>query len=593
MLAVPILAWAGVAALSAANDGRALPGVTVGGIEVAGLDRAAAEARLRAELPSLTAGSVTLVVDDQRREITYADLGRDYAIRAMLDAALAHGRAGNPIEQALVTLRALVHGEDVAASTTYDAAALERLVAQAAGELVVEPRDASVVLSASGGFEVVPGQDGRRVDQDAAEAAVASAIGTLTADDVTVTLSPAQVAPTVTTAEATEVARQASAMAGADLTLEAGDDTFTIPAADVAAWLDFESTADGGYRIRLARDRVTTSVTALAEQVNREAVDAGYTMQGVDFVVTPSVVGRTLDVEETVSRIAAALKDAGAAQVSAPLDVRLAVTETQPALTTEAAQAALPQMTVIGTWTTYFTPNPGDFWGENIAVPTRILDGYVIAPGEWFEFWSAIGPVTPERGYGPGGAIINGRSVPTGALGGGICSTSTTLFNAAARAGLEIGDRTNHYYFIPRYPTGLDATVAIADGAVTTLSFRNDTPYPIIIRGYNGYGVVRFDLVSVPTGRTVVFSEPMIWNQRAAVDEIEYTDELAPGVQQRVEYPHDGFEVNVTRTVYDAAGALLHQETYYSNYRVVNGIILEGRPAEAEATPSPSPSPAP
>ena len=75
------------------------------------------------------------------------------------------------------------------------------------------------------------------------------------------------------------------------------------------------------------------------------------------------------------------------------------------------------------------------------------------------------------------------RSVAMGALAGGICSTSTTLFNAAMRFGLEIGERTAHYYYIDRYPLGLDATVSITGGGRQTMSFRNDTKGIIFIRG--------------------------------------------------------------------------------------------------------------
>ena len=73
------------------------------------------------------------------------------------------------------------------------------------------------------------------------------------------------------------------------------------------------------------------------------------------------------------------------------------------------------------------------------------------------------------EGLREGGAIINGRTEPQGALAGGICSCSTTLFNAALRAGFEMGARRNHYYYIDRYPLGLDATVFISgSGSVQT-----------------------------------------------------------------------------------------------------------------------------
>ena len=49
-----------------------------------------------------------------------------------------------------------------------------------------------------------------------------------------------------------------------------------------------------------------------------------------------------------------------------------------------------------------------------------------------------------------------------------MCSSSTTLFNAALRAGLQMGARSNHKYYINRYPLGLDATVSIIGGSRQT-----------------------------------------------------------------------------------------------------------------------------
>ena len=114
------------------------------------------------------------------------------------------------------------------------------------------------------------------------------------------------------------------------------------------------------------------------------------------------------------------------------------------------------------TSTTYYVPGEGNFWNANIYIPAWDLNGQVMAPGEWFEFWQGIGPVTLERGYGtaaPSSAPIG----PERRLAGGICSTSTTLFNAAMRGRLEIGERENHSYYIERYPMGPDATVLKTD----------------------------------------------------------------------------------------------------------------------------------
>jgi vancomycin resistance protein YoaR len=126
------------------------------------------------------------------------------------------------------------------------------------------------------------------------------------------------------------------------------------------------------------------------------------------------------------------------------------------------------------------------------------------------------------------------------------------------------------------------------------MSFTNDTNYPILIRAYkirNGTaGYVRFEMWSVRTGRKVSFSKPIVKNVRYASDTVQYTSALRPGVRERVEYPTDGKQVWVTRTVRDRAGKVIHKETYYSNYARITGVVLVGRGA---AAPDPTSTPAP
>jgi len=246
----------------------------------------------------------------------------------------------------------------------------------------------------------------------------------------------------------------------------------------------------------------------------------------------------------------------------------------------------------LSTWTTKFHRYEANGFGNNISIPTSDIDGYVVEPGAVFDFWSALGPITYERGYRDGGAILNGRTEPTGALAGGICSVSTTLFNAAARAGLEILERANHYYYIDRYPTGLDATVWKTGGATRSMRFRNDTQYPLLIRGYTGATFVRFEIWGPPTGRTVTFTTPIIKNILRATDSVQDTTSIPVGTKKRIEYPVNGMQVWVTRTVRDANATVIHSDTWYSNYKRVNGILLIGKTAPTP-TPEPSPTPGP
>jgi vancomycin resistance protein YoaR len=273
--------------------------------------------------------------------------------------------------------------------------------------------------------------------------------------------------------------------------------------------------------------------------------------------------------------------------------VALAVQVTKPAVPTDEAEKVAPLMERISTWTTYYPIGEKNGFGANIEVPTRAIDGTVVAPGATFDFWQVVGEVSRARGYRQGGAIINGRTEPQGALAGGICSCSTTLFNAALRAGMQMGARRNHYYYIDRYPLGLDATVFIsASGAAQTMSWTNDTAYPILIRGSirhsGGRGYVTFSLFSVPTERTISFTTPIVKNVRPATTITEETTTLAPGKRKQIEYPTAGKDVWVTRTVTDSTGAVIHRETYYSHYARVDGVIQIG-----VAAPPPTPTPTP
>ena len=94
-----------------------------------------------------------------------------------------------------------------------------------------------------------------------------------------------------------------------------------------------------------------------------------------------------------------------------------ALTPVHPALTTEEAITIKPKMRPISQWTTYFPITEKNGFGANIWLPALTIDGYVVGPREEFSFWKAVGPVSRAKGYKQGGAIINGRTEPQGALG--------------------------------------------------------------------------------------------------------------------------------------------------------------------------------
>ena len=576
-LAVGLVALVGAStAIGLAHSGQVLPGVRIGSVDVGGLDRAAAAERLSQQLPSLSNGQATINVNGEPVGVSFAELGRGYEIDRMVDAAFAVGRDGNPVVTTGARLRSVIASTGLPVLVRpFDAEAMDAVAVRIALQHTVASTDASVAL-ADGAFVVTDATDGMRLDPRVVRDALAPALATTDPADITIHIAAEARGPQVTTEVARAAADAATGMAGSALALSLGEgeDPLELTAAQLAPLVRFGAVG-GAYAASVDEPAAEALIAALAEDVNRDPQGARFAFgtAGPTGVIA-GVTGRELDVDASLAAFKDALAER-AAGATVP-SMALATTVTEPSLTTAAAEAALPRMQRISTWTTNYVPGIANYYGANISIPAWAIDGRTMAPGEWFSFWGSIGEVSRAAGYGSGGVIINGRSYPTGALAGGICSTSTTIFNAALRAGLNIGDRTNHSYYINRYPLGLDATVLRTDTYTTDMTFQNDTASPILIRGYAAAGFVRFDVWSVPNGRTVTLSEPAVSNSRAAGDITVSDPNLPAGTAIRDESPHNGMDVSVTRWVHDADGTLVHQNTFFSPYRTVNGVTRVG-----------------
>ena len=206
---------------------------------------------------------------------------------------------------------------------------------------------------------------------------------------------------------------------------------------------------------------------------------------------------------------------------------------------------------------------------HNARLAAEALNGYTIAPGAVFSFNHVVKPWTIEQGYLKAPVSFDGELVP--AYGGGICQTSTTLYNAALLAGLPILERHPHV-FAPKYVTpGRDAAVA---QYTVDLRFRNPYSWPIRIDAF-----VRGDRVEV---YLLARERP-----RAAVDVTTTVVSIArPGQAVRpagadggsglpvIMNPGEiGFRVITNRVVYrdgrEVERELLSDDTYDSADRVV------------------------
>jgi vancomycin resistance protein YoaR len=578
------LGFAGSALLAydAQHDGRVLTGVSVAGVDLSGLDLTTATATLEQAFAGYADGHVVVETTAGPITIEYEDFDRRPDVAAMVDAAMAAGRSGTILERAVASTRLLLQPVVIEPRLTMDEVALADLIARGVAARERRPVDSTVRMVEDGSILITASRPGRTFDAAVATAAALDGVRRLDAPTEILVQAPmTSVPPAHDTGEAMLARTAAERMIG-DLEVKYGKKSWRIKAATIRGWIDFERDALGVVRPVIDEAAIPKTLKKVAKGVKREALSAKYlkTRGGQIVGVVPSRDGRKLDKAATASVIAAALAvRATGGEVGS---VKAKVAKVTPKLTTEEAAKRGPVMSRLGSWKTWFPISDRNYFGANIWRPAEIIDGMVLRPGQRFEWWSAIGPVTPARGYGAGGFINGSRTDPTGALGGGMCSSSTTLFNAALRAGLRMGARDNHKYYINRYPLGLDATVSkLRGGGGQTMSFTNDMDDPVVIRTFRyragGVGWVRYEIWGIPDGRKVTISKPRVSNVRRATTTTVSTSRLPKGVREQVEYPANGMHVSVTRVVKAKGGSVLHRDTYTTDYVLWNGRIEIGR----------------
>ena len=560
----------GLAAFHESLNGRILTGVSAVGVDLGGLTADQARAALVARYGSLAEGGLMLRTGAGSTTLAFADVGRGADIDAMLADAASRGRGGTWLDETIAAVRLRLEPQTVPLSLTYDhdraAAAIEAF----ASRMATRPIDASAIRSPTV-FSTIPGADGHRIDTAAAIAAVDAAMrDPATLAGAGVTAPVLTMPPRLTTADA-DAARMAAEKMVANLAVSNGSKSWTLYAGRIRTWINF-GWVDGAYVPTIDRALMAKSLAPFAKRVARPVRDAAFLKDRSGRIVGAMAdsAGRELDVEGTSDRIVAALN---ARTLGTKTDsIKLAMVAVLPKRTTADVAKTAPLMVKLGGWTTYYQSSAHNGFSANITVPARRLNGTVVQPGQVFDFWAALGEVSFRTGYRLGGAIVGGHSVEGKALAGGICAASTTLFNAALRGGFEILARQPHWYYITRYPLGLDATVSGSQ----TMRFRNDTPHPILIRGFASPGIVRFEIWSVPNGRTVSLSRPSVSNVVKGYDTTVKTASMRRGTSLRTEWPVDGKDVVVSRTVRDASGRVIHHETYVSHYHRMVGINLVG-----------------
>lgn len=216
----------------------------------------------------------------------------------------------------------------------------------------------------------------------------------------------------------------------------------------------------------------------------------------------------------------------------------------------------------------------------NARKAVEALDGQVIAPGAVFSFNHTVKSWSLDQGYVKAPVSYDGELVK--AYGGGVCQTSTTLYNAALLAGLPILERHPHV-FAPHYvPPGRDAAVAQVN---IDLRFKNPFPWPIWIRA-SGHGD-RLDIrllgAQRPTTNVQVVGEVLSTTTPARLTRVVYRPEGIAGKAYIRNPGATGYRV-LTYRIFSEAGREIRRERLADDtYEAMNRVVQ----MNADETPKP------
>ena len=323
------------------------------------------------------------------------------------------------------------------------------------------------------------------------------------------------------------------------------------------------------YRVtRYGWDNATLDayIQTLAARMDKPAQDA--TIKSFDavnytFVLTESQPGSRLDAEGLRQGIIDALKAGGGS-------VTPVVETVQPEVTQENVNA---EFGMICSAVTNASSSSSSRL-QNIKTAVSMINGYCLHDGETFSFNEVVGERTRERGFKKAPAYSGGDV--TEEVGGGICQVSTTLFNAAVKADMEIVERHNHSLTVGYVDRGKDAAV---NWKSQDLKFTNRSGGDVYICCFvSDDKRVRFAMFGrfLPNGETITLEGK---TTETTDYETEYipTAFLVPGERKVIDQGKKGYKAEAYKIRWDANGNQLSKVLLCKSvYKVKNEVIQVG-----------------
>ena len=221
---------------------------------------------------------------------------------------------------------------------------------------------------------------------------------------------------------------------------------------------------------------------------------------------------------------------------------------------------------------------------HNVRRASELLDNFRLDPGKRLSFNTVVGKRTLKNGFREALEIAYGEYVM--GVGGGVCQVSTTLYQAALRAGLKIETRTVHAIPSTYAEKGQDATVR-DDKIDLVIRNTGDTPVHITARyeeTRNGkfciveiYGRplpdgIRYTLESRQVGTDLPPDPPVRYVRDTKQEHVKYVGQEKEVTKARVGYRIETYLVKKTSNGMEIGRELISTDIY----RPLSAVVYQG-----------------
>lgn len=473
-------------------------GASVAGAAVGGLSREAAERSLRQQADSFTSRELEVRVAGTTLRVSPAALG----FTAEAAKTLSLLEPGSPP----ASIEAALFGRNVLPVFALDARRFQDAADALFRALETPVRNATLVMTSdpAGALGTVASRAGVGVDRGAFFSALLARTETLSSEPITVGL--VSVRPEITEQDLEPARRKWQRIAAlAPYALTAGEFRRDVALETLREWIEFRptKTRDGApvVEVRLNEEKAASFFVTLAPAINKQARSAFFEFRDGRLKEREAAEsGLKLVVPETVRALERALV-MGYREVAA-------VTENVEPDVTLARLGALGITGFLGRGESDFSGSPQNRI-HNIKTGAARFRSVLVAAGAEFSFNSILGGVDAEAGYLPELVIKHNKTIPE--YGGGLCQLSTTVFRAAAQAGLPVVERQNHSFVVAYYgKPGFDATIY---PGYRDFRFENDTQNPVLLQMKTEGAKLVVDIFGAADGRSVELKGPVVYQQ--------------------------------------------------------------------------------